>query len=310
LFAHSIDRHRLAVYVVDMSQPRIVLVRPGEADYVVGGGAVNVVDLAACVFRLTAAFPAARIAGTSAGSYVAACIAADVKPEKVLTTFENLLQNNRALDGGMWNLVRNFGWARGEALREAAFKLVGGLTLGETRVPFGCYVSDMWAPEEGPLLLSSWTTPDVLLVDAVVASGAIPLGIQPQTIRGLGRGNRLYCDGGTGRNFPLDVFDDIPERPTIGVRVRPSQADPVTNAVRPGDWKAWSRSIFEQLLWASNHAHNSSKCRNVVVDVDCPGNALDFSLRLEDIRARWRRGLAAGQENLSRVADVVGRTGC
>jgi predicted acylesterase/phospholipase RssA len=276
-------------------QPTLHYLHPHQADYVVSGGATHIVGLLAATYTMTVDVPAARIVGTSAGSYCAGAIAMKVPAEKAQREVGRVLQKNKALDGGFFNLVKHFGWARGEVLREAAFRLVGDVTLGETYIPVGMFVADTYEPELGPILLSSWTTPDVLLVDAMVASGAIPLGIQPQKIRGLGRGNRLFGDGGTGRNFPLDALDDIPERPTIGIRVKPEKPDAVTNAVRPWGWRAFFRSLMVQLMWASNHSHNTAKSKSLIVDVPALGDGLDFDIDLEEQQERWRHGVAAGR---------------
>lgn len=266
---------------------------PVEADYVVSGGATHIVGLAAALYASHRRIPAKRVVGCSAGGYAGAALCMGIAPEKVQRVLDWILQKDRALDGNVFNLAKHFGYARGEMLREAAFKLVGDATLGETHIPLGVYVSDYNEPENGPVLLSSWTTPDVLVVDAVVPGGALPLAIQPQRIPSYTRGNRLFGDGGTGRNFPLDALDDH-ARPTIGIRVKPAKADPVTNAVRAWGWKAFIRSLVAQLMWASNHAHNTSKCAHHIIDVEATGDGLDFSLTPAEIDRRWKEGHDAG----------------
>jgi predicted acylesterase/phospholipase RssA len=287
--------------------PPVAIPLHATADYVVGGAAVGVVDETACLYSMTAELPAARIVGTSAGGYAAAAVCMRVLPEKVQRTFGKLLVKNRALDGSFFHLLKHFGYARGDQLRQAAFDLVGDVTLGETYIPMGCYVCDHNEPEAGPLLLSSWTTPDVLVVDAVCAGGAIPLGIKPQHIPSYIRGNRLFSDGGAGRNFPLDALDDHPHRMTVGIRMAPEKPDAAKNPVRPGDWKAYGKSLVKMLMWASNNAHNTSKSKHVIVDVPQIGDSLDFSQTPEQLEARWHNGVTAGRKGLIEARKMLAR---
>lgn len=263
-----------------------------EVDVVVAGGGSNVVSLAAALYTIARQRKVCRVAGTSAGGLSALAFAFGVDETRLIRQFEGSLNGDRLLDGSVLGLARGFGWCKGDALRAAARVLVGeGKRLGDAKLPVAVVVADLY--ERRPRVLSSWATPDVLAEDAAVATAAIPLVFRAQQIRGLGVGNRLHVDGGTVKNAAFDLFDDIPERPTIGIRPRPSSttATPVRSL---GDYV---KAMGALLLWSADNAHASAKASGAVVDVDAE-DGLDFNLSVEDVRRRWGRGVLAGSSFL------------
>lgn len=275
----------------------------GNADYVVGGGGNKIIPLAAALYEMTAIVPAARIVGTSAGGASSVARGMGISFEQLLSCFDHLFARKRILDGDMLTAPFRLGYARGEQLRKTIHKIIGNRTLGEAKIPCGVVVGDHYTPEDGPKVLSSWGTPDVLAVDAVVATIAIPVVFQPQEIRGLGLGNRKFCDGGGLKNFPLNVLDDEPGRPTIGIRVRPRKGDAAENPVR--DWGSLGRSLFEMWMWNSNHAHMTSKSRSMIVDINNEGDGLDFDMSPKEIRAMAYEGVTAGRRAAPQALELL-----
>ncbi|MFO0447389.1 MAG: patatin-like phospholipase family protein [Pseudomonadota bacterium] len=260
-----------------------------EVDVVVAGGGSNAVSLAAALYTIARRRKVCRVAGTSAGGLSALAFAYGVDETRLLRQFEGSLSGNRLLDGSVLGLARRYGWCKGDALRAAAAILVGGehVRLGDAKIPVAVVAADLY--ERRPRVLSSWETPNVLAVDAAVATAAIPLVFQAQTIRGLDVGNRLHVDGGTVKNAAFDLFDDN-ARPTIGIRPRPSKttATPVRSV---GDYV---KAMGSLLLWSADNAHESAKASGAVVDVDAE-DGLDFDLSVEDVRRRWAAGVSAGE---------------
>lgn len=271
-----------------------------DLDVVIAGGGSNVVSLGAALYTLAKRRPVARVCGTSAGGLAALALAFDVDEARFASQIEGSLSPKeghplgRLIDGDVVNFMRTLGWARGEALRNAAALLVGvGAKLGDAKIPVAVVVGDMFTGR--PRVLSSWGTPDVLACDAAVATAAIPFVFSPQTIRGLGDDRRLFCDGGTACNFALHLFDDS-DRPTVGIR--PRQPDEASG--RPALTVVDKILAFGRLLmFASDNAWRSTK-EHLVIDV--PGeDGLDFTLdRVTHLR-RWAAGVAAAHN-----ADLPG----
>lgn len=271
-----------------------------DVDVVVAGGGSNCVSLGAALFTLAKRVDVRRVAGTSAGGLAALALAFDVPEARFSSQLEGSLSPQqgmplgRLIDGDLVNFMRTMGWARGDALRAAAGLLVGEKTrLGDAKIPVAVVVGDMCTGR--PRTLSSWETPDVLAADAAVATAAIPFVFSPQTVRGLGDDRRLFCDGGTARNFALDIFDDDP-RPTIGIRPRQS-AEPVE---RPAvDVLSKILAFGRLLMFASDHAWQSSKS-HAVIEVPAE-DGMDFTLDRPTHLRRWAAGVAAAHN-----ADLPG----
>lgn len=262
-------------------------------DYVVGGGGNKILPMAAALYTLAAEVPAARVIGTSAGGASSLALGFGVPWVVLEKELAFLLQDRRILDGNFFRFIPALGYSAGDVLRSVATRLLGDQTLGDAKIPCGVIVSDLYAPEDGAKLLSSWTTPKVLAADALVTTVAIPLAFSPQTVRGLDLGNRTFCDGGCTKNFPLDELDDVPTRPTVGIRVKPAKGDPAKNPVR--SWRALGRALFEMWMWNTNNAHNTAKSSSLLVDIPSDGDGLDFDLEPAEISRLIEEGRTAGR---------------
>lgn len=260
-----------------------------DLDVVLSGGASNCVGLTAAAFALQKKNRIARIAGTSAGSLGALSIAFGLSADDAKRLFLTWLQQDRLLDGSPLNVPSRFGYCAGESLRKALSSTLGkDAKLGDAFMPVFVVVTDMY--ESKPVVLSSWDHPNVSAVDAGVASSAMLPVFGAQTIRGLDRGNRLYFDGGFSRNFAMDVFDDVPSRPTVGVRVKNKQS---VEPVRAWEFLKAAKAVGRAMLYSSDNAYMSAKPNATVIDVD-GGDGLDFSLESAEIERRWACGWAAG----------------
>lgn len=259
-----------------------------EIDLVLSGGASNCVQLTAAAFELAKHCHVARVGGTSAGSLGSIAFAFDVPEKVVLDLFFENLQGDRLLDKNVLNFYEHMGLCRGNALRKGIADLIGDqTTMGQAKRPFFCMVSDLYTSQ--PMCISSWKNPSALVADVGVASSSVPGLFCMQEIRGLGLGNRKFVDGGVAKNFAMDVFDDVPERPTIGVRVK----QPVdVNPVRQGDALAWAKSVARLFLWSSDNAHLSTKNHARVIEVQA-ADGFNFSLDRAEVLRRWELGKAA-----------------
>jgi NTE family protein len=198
-----------------------------------------------------------RVAGTSAGSIVAAFLAAGATEERLADVMARL-EYGRVPDRA-WpdipivsegvSLLWKRGAYEGDYIREFVgdeLEKLGVTTFGDLRRSdpqmdknlerFQRYKLVVMATDvtRGRLLRLPWDyhllnlEPDEQLVaDAVRASISIPLYFEPVTLRDGKTGEEtLLVDGGVLSNFPIEIFDRTdgrkPRWPTFGVKIIPA----------------------------------------------------------------------------------------
>jgi NTE family protein len=236
-----------------------------KADLVLEGGGVKGLGLVGAVLELMRAgytFP--RLAGTSAGSIVAAFLAAGATGDeltRIMGRLEYPRVPDRAAPGipglseGIGLLGRS-GAHPGEYVhrfvREELERL-GVRTFRDLRrrdvkadsnlTPARSYALVVTATDitRGRLLRLPWDYPllgldpdEQPVADAVRASISIPLFFEPFTLRDGQTGDpHTLVDGGVLSNFPIEIFDRTdavrPRWPTFGVKVIPDR--PAANAL-------------------------------------------------------------------------------
>jgi NTE family protein len=228
-----------------------------EADLVLEGGGVKGLGLIGAVEHLMhAGYTFQRVAGTSAGSILAAFVAAGIDTEGltgVMDRFEYPRVPDRGPPGlpvvseGISLLCRG-GAYRGDYLRDFVHRelqQLGVTTFGDLRLadphadgneePYRRYKLVVMATDitNGRLLRLPWdyrllnlNPDDQLVADAVRASSSIPLFFDPVTIRDGKTGEETtLVDGGVLSSFPVEIFDRTdgqkPRWPTFGIRIFP-----------------------------------------------------------------------------------------
>lgn len=256
-----------------------------KADVVLSGGASNCVGLASALYALSSKHQICRIGGTSAGSICAAAFAFGLSENKIKDLLEYYLAKDRLLDGNVFNIPSRFGLCSGNALGSALEAVLGKkAVLGDAKIPLFVVVTDMYKAK--PTILSSWNTPKASAIEAVVASSSLLPIFCARPINGLDTGNRLYFDGGFAKNFAMDVFDDIPDRPTIGLRIKTKET---IEPVRQWEFVKAAKAVARTMLYSSDNAHMSDKHLSRVIEVE-GGDGLDFSLNKEEFEYRWLLG--------------------
>jgi NTE family protein len=229
-----------------------------SADLVLEGGGVKGLGVVGAVTRLMEkGYVFHRLAGTSAGSIVAAFVAAGAGPDK-LAEVMNRLDYHRVPDRGppgiplvseAIGLVGERGAHPGRYIHRwirAELKKLGVSTFADLRLrdpgadkslrPSQRYKLVVMATDvtHGGLLRLPWDYPRFgldpnkqLVADAVRASISIPLYFEPRALRNKHTGEEsTLVDGGVLSNFPVEIFDRNDRRkprwPTFGVRVIPA----------------------------------------------------------------------------------------
>lgn len=224
------------------------------SDLVLEGGGVKGAGLAGAVSVLSESFDFHRVAGTSAGAIVAAFVAAGLEDrlERMMidTDFADFLDEGAGgrllgtLGNGLDVMLREgiyrgrvlHRWIR-ETLADAGVETWGDLRIAGTtsrtpvqdRYRLVVIVSDV---SRGRMLRLPWDyerllgfAPDAMPVaDAIRASASIPFFFRPWRLPvdpalTDGRTELVLTDGGMLSNYPIDIFDDQPQHPTIGVKL-------------------------------------------------------------------------------------------
>jgi NTE family protein len=226
-----------------------------NADLVLEGGGIKGIGLVGAVLELVEhEYEFQRVAGTSAGSIVAALLAAGASRDQLLQTM-NRLDYPKVPDRA-WPgipvvsegsaLLRTGGAYRGDYVHdfiERELKALGVQTFGDLVATDSGLDPDLDQSRHyklmvtvtdvtnGRLLRLPWDyellelDPDTQSVaTAVRASISIPLYFEPVTLT-CGDGQKItLVDGGVLSNFPIEAFDRTqgkPRWPTFGVKVIP-----------------------------------------------------------------------------------------
>ncbi len=250
-----------------------------ECDLVMEGGGVRGVGLVGAVSVLTEhGYVPRRVGGTSAGAIVGSLVAAGMAPDKLQALMSGLdytkfrdksWLDSLGLPGKVASLVLTKGIYRGEFLRmwlDAQLKALGVQTFGDLKL------TEDWAkdlpPEKryrlvvivsdvtrGRMVRLPWDyaaydlDPDKQRVaDAVRASMSLPFFYQPARLKGS-----LCVDGGLLSNFPIDLFDDTPDRPTFGIKLSAKPTAPTMNPTH--NTYEFARSIVSTTVGGHDQMH-------------------------------------------------------
>jgi len=272
--------------------------RPKPMDLVLSGGGVKFIGLVGAVVALMdAGYSIKRVSGVSAGSVVAAILAAASKGAQLTgeeikeLAFSVPLHKWRDSGpvpylGAAWGLVREtsmyrgdeaYDWIRSE-LKNLGVTSFGDLVIDGDHLPAGpryklvVTVADLTAAQ---LVRLPWDyqrlyglDPDEQLVaDAVRASMAIPFFYRPVKLTGAGGATSTLVDGGVLSNFPIDTFDrpdgKPPRWPTFGITVLPRPSEgigavmPALKPLRLFEQTALLESLLTTMLAGHDQTHLS-----------------------------------------------------
>jgi NTE family protein len=266
------------------------------ADVVLSGGGVKFVGLVGAVVALMdAGYSFKRVSGVSAGSVVAAILAAASKDDQLTSEEVKDLALSVPLRkwrdaapvpflGAAWGLLRDTGMYRGDVaydwvrseLKNLGVSTFGDLALDQDQLLEGrryklvVTVADLTAAQ---LVRLPWDyrrlyglDPDEQLVaDAVRASMAIPFFYRPVNLTGATGATSTLVDGGVLSNFPIDTFDrpdgKPPRWPTFGITVLPRPTEgigavmPALKPLRLFEQTALLESLLTTMLAGHDQTH-------------------------------------------------------
>ncbi|HWY01269.1 MAG TPA: patatin-like phospholipase family protein [Mycobacterium sp.] len=270
--------------------------QPKSVDLVLSGGGVKFIGLVGAIVALMdAGYSIKRVSGVSAGSVVAAILAAASKGGQLsseeIKELAFSVPVSRWRDAGpipylgaAWGLVRDtsmyrgdvaYDWVRSE-LKNLGVTTFGGLLLDEDNLIEGRHyrlvvtVADLTAAQ---LVRLPWDyrrlyglDPDEQPVaEAVRASMAIPFFYRPVKLTGASGATSTLVDGGVLSNFPIDTFDrpdgKPPRWPTFGITVLPRPTEgigavmPALKPLRLFEQTALLESLLTTMLAGHDQTH-------------------------------------------------------
>lgn len=208
-----------------------------------GGGTKGLAHAGAIKFLEEQNIRPNHIAGTSAGSIVAALYAGGKTPGEILEFFKSIYFFN-------W---KHFTFKKAGIIDSNAFHFYFHAIFGETRIGDLKIHTHITATDlvKGKLKIFG---PDAKVVDAILASSSFPGVLSPYEMNG-----KLYSDGGILNHFPTDILQGRCET-LIGVYVSPIQK---IEAKDLSSIKAVTTRAFD-LLSANSNTHKFNICDWVI----------------------------------------------
>jgi len=221
-----------------------------------------------------------KVAGTSAGSIVAALIALGYTPEQMQALMLDLdfkqFEDGSTL-GGPERFFRKFGWFKGDYFLEwmqcrvkeqtgnqnATFADLAKEHLADSAKFKDLFVLSTDLSRRRSQVFSKDTSPDLPIAQAVRASMSIPLFfegfyVDDALFGETGQKQDLFVDGGVLDNYPIELFDQNGVNPqTLGLFLFNSGA-PVNPDTKIDSFPEYARALFEALLYVQVNAFNNN----------------------------------------------------
>lgn len=204
-----------------------------------GGGSKGIAHAGVLKYLMEQGIKPCCVSGSSAGAIVGTMYAYGKKPEEILEFFKSIYFFH-------W---RHFTFKKAGIVDSESFKkyfegIFGADTLlSELEIPSYITATDMI---RGKLKIFS---PETKIVDAILASTAVPGMISPYVIKG-----KLYNDGGILNHFPTDLLQGKCES-IIGVYVSPVQNIEASslNSIKSVTYRAFELLTANSNLLKFNH---------------------------------------------------------
>lgn len=182
------------------------------------------------------------VGGTSAGSITACFLALGFTPEQMefelrKLNFRKFNDNTIPLFSGMRNIMKYYGWYKGDAFENWARNLIASKTQNPN-ITFkqlhnnpkykDLYIMGVSVNNQKSINFNYKTYPDMQIATAVRISMSIPYYFKAVIIDSAG--NRLakipnngyydICvDGGITSNLPIELFDNVPQENILGFQI-------------------------------------------------------------------------------------------
>lgn len=300
-------------------------------DLVLEGGGVRGIGIAGAYRSLEkAGYTFHRIAGTSAGSLMAAMIAAGYTSDELTAVLDTIDYRKFAdqgvidqfgIAGRSLSLLFEKGVYEGRYIRELMLELLekkGIRTFGDLKLtqPESDDIKDAYKlviivtdVTRAKLVRLPWDyheyglDPDTQLVaDAVRASTAIPFYYEPARL-----GKSFMIDGSLSANFPIWLFENESHhhlsRPTIGIKSSAKETSPKLEHLEPitGAY-SYAFAVLGMVVSGQDQIHLNNPCtvaRTIFIDSeDISGT--NFAITKEQRHLLYQNGVAAADKFLGK----------
>lgn len=271
-----------------------------EIDLVLSGsGMLFPCHLGAYAYLIDQGVVVKRIAGTSGGSIVSAGIAHGWTVETALALSNEIA--GRVLLDPNWLVWRGVGLHKGDVVHDIFREYLPG-KMSDAGIPWGAFVSDVWKRQgifvssghhktDAPMILGI----DINTADVVRASVSIPFWFKMAKVK-----QRPFVDGGVKLNFGMRIWDDEPNRPTIGVRFK----DGVGEERRTNGALDNVAAILSMVLDNANHTYISKNQWPFVIETTSAGNGMDFNINADWVKKRFDEGWAAAEARWPAIKEL------
>jgi NTE family protein len=204
-----------------------------------GGGSKGIAHAGVLQFLEEKNIIPTQIAGSSAGSIVAALYGSGKSPEAILEFFKSIYFFH-------WKhfTFTKAGLIDSESFKEYFYEIFKDTTLSELKIPIHITATDMIKGR------SKIFGPETKTIDAILASSSFPGVMSPYEING-----KLYSDGGILNHFPTDILKEKCET-LIGVYVSPIQKIEATDLTSIKSVTARAFDLFS----ANSSLHKFDHC--------------------------------------------------
>lgn len=260
--------------------------------YVFSGSGTRLVAHAGAFSVLSrSGYQPSAVGGASGGGIVALGIAAGLD----LFGFCESMLTQDLLDISFWPFDR-YGLYKGDKIHKLLRQAFGNKRMKDLKLDTRVVVANL--NTRSRQVVHKEIAPGALLADVSRCTMAIPAAFKAAKL--YPNDATLYVDGGTVDNFPLGIFDDLPQL-TIGIRFKDSFIDP--KPVR-SLWD-YAVALFDLRQDAANNFTPSTKPSTQIIEIKTQQDGMNFSLTKKDVEKCWVDGEKAASEWLRTQIKLV-----
>lgn len=231
-----------------------------------------------------------RVAGTSGGAIIAACIASGLKSKDMMDKIFNV-NFKEFKDHNFFSFFTNYGVYKGKRFEEFIDEITEGRTFSEADVDIHIVATDLLSRKR--FLFNKELTPEAKISKAVRCSMSVPLVFAYQLYQ-----NKILVDGLASSNYFIDIFDDE-TRPTVGFRVGTRENIPRSQHFNLIEYFYY---LIESLMLSVEREHIEDAYWAKTIHMDASKySSLDFGLTNKEKQDMINIGYEAAKNNCEDV---------
>lgn len=282
-------------------------------------GVIDVLEKHSILSSLT------HFAGVSSGCIFAVMLALGYTAQEIKNFFSierisGIIPNHCKLYL-LYSLWRKMGMyeqvlVRKELIQLIELKYPSSLTFGELYSQTGrvLVIGVTEITSYSPVYLNPFTTPDVSILDAILASICLPLFFIPTKYNFTGE-DKIYIDGGISNNFPVNIFNDIDylitnktinqyktlSLQTLGIEVSINKSNQTATITGLQDYL---KAIIKTLLEGFENSENKNPSNIIKIHLNKNTSSFEFDLKESERQELIDSGARAAEEFLHNVRNI------